>query len=47
VVPKLAILVETDSPINTMLKWGGWCQTTYFDQEKRYIYTYEKFTKKV
>ena len=28
-----------------MLKWEGWFQTIYFDQEKIYIHTYEKLTK--
>jgi hypothetical protein len=30
---------------NAILKWGGWSKTIYFDQEKRYIYTYDKFIK--
>lgn len=25
--------VRTDFPISAVLKWGGWFQTIYFDQE--------------
>ena len=36
--------VETDFPMNAMLKWGGWLQTIYFDQEKKRYSYLRKFT---
>jgi hypothetical protein len=33
------------SDINAILKWGGWSKAVYFEQEKKYIYTYDKFIK--
>lgn len=41
---RLVMLVETDFPTNTMLKWEAWFHTTCFDQAKRY--TDENFTKR-
>jgi hypothetical protein len=45
VVPAPATLVKTDFFITSKTKWGGWFQTICFDQEKRYIYTYGRFTR--